>query len=246
MKDGWNLWHGCRKISEGCANCYVYRMDAEHGRDPATPHRTAAFGLPLRKNRAGEYRVPSGSTLWTCFTSDFFLEDADAWRSEAWRMIAARPDVEFIIITKRIHRFHASLPEDWGEGYPNVRIGCTCENQRRADERLPLFRAAPIAHRFIVCEPLLEPIDLSPYLDDRIEEVTVGGESGAEARICDYAWVLGIREACVAAGVPFHFHQTGANFRRDGRIYAVPRLHQHDQAKRAGIDFSPITKHYTP
>ena len=77
MRDGWNPWHGCRKLSEGCANCYVYRMDAEHGRDPTLPHRTAAFGLPLRKNRKGEYRVPSGSTLWTCFSSDFFLEEAD-------------------------------------------------------------------------------------------------------------------------------------------------------------------------
>ena len=73
MKDSWNLWHGCHKISEGCANCYVYRIDAAHNRSPSTPHRTGAFNLPLRKTRAGEYRVPPGATLWTCFTSDFFL-----------------------------------------------------------------------------------------------------------------------------------------------------------------------------
>lgn len=239
MKDSWNLWHGCRKLSEGCANCYVYRIDGAHGRDPAAPHRTGAFGLPLRKNRAGEYRISPGSTLWTCFTSDFFLEEADEWRREAWQIIAARPDVTFIIITKRIARFRESLPDDWGDGYPNVRIGCTCENQRRADERLPLFLAAPIAHRFIVCEPLLEPIDLSPYLDPRIEEVSVGGESGDGARICDYAWIQQIRTACVAANIPFHFHQTGANFCRDGRIYTIPRAKQHDQARRANIDFTP-------
>ncbi len=239
MKNGWNLWHGCHKISEGCANCYVYRLDALHDRDPASPHRTGAFGLPLRKTRSGEYRVPSGSALWTCFTSDFFLEEADEWRREAWQTIAARPDVDFYIITKRIFRFSVSLPDDWGAGYPNVHIGCTCENQKRADERLPLFLAAPIAHRFIVCEPLLEPIDLSPYLDARVEEVSVGGESGEGARICDFAWIEAIRDACVRASVPFRFHQTGANFRRDGRVYTIPRHKQHEQARRAGIDFTP-------
>lgn len=246
MREGWNPWHGCRKLSEGCANCYVYRMDAEHGRDPTHVHRTAAFGLPIRKNRKGEYRVLPGSTLWTCFSSDFFLEEADEWRQEAWAMMAARPDVEFIFITKRIHRISAVLPPDWGDGYSNVHIGCTCENQRRADERLPLFLAAPIRHRFIVCEPLLEPIDLSPYLDHRIEEVSAGGESGPGARVCDYAWVMGIRDACAEAGVAFHFHQTGANFRRDGRSYIIPRSRQHEQAKRAGIDLSPAAKYYTP
>ena len=236
---GWNPWHGCHKISEGCANCYVYRIDAAHNRSPSTPHRTGAFNPPLRKTRAGEYRVPPGATLWTCFTSDFFLEEADEWRPEAWRIIAARPDVTFIIVTKRIARLAATLPDDWGDGYPNVRIGCTCENQRRADERLPVFLDAPIAHRFIVCEPLLGPIDLSPYLDACIEEVSVGGESGDGARVCDYAWVLGIRAACVQAGIPFRFHQTGARLQIGARIYTIPRSKQHEQAQRAKINFSP-------
>ncbi|MBQ3125727.1 MAG: DUF5131 family protein, partial [Clostridia bacterium] len=155
MRDGWNPWHGCRKYSEGCANCYVYRIDAAHRRDPESPHRTAAFDLPIRHRRDGEFRIPAGETLWTCFSSDFFLEEADEWRPDAWRMIAARPDLRFVIITKRIARMAEALPADWGEGYPNVRIGCTCENQRRADERLPIFLNTPIAHRFIVCEPLL-------------------------------------------------------------------------------------------
>lgn len=237
MIDGWNPWHGCHKLSEGCANCYVYRIDAAHERDPSTPHRTGAFGLPLRKTRAGEYRIPPGATLWTCFSSDFFLEEADAWRPEAWAMMAARPDVTFVFFTKRIARFYDVIPPDWGDGYPNVRIGCTCENQRRADERLPIFLAAPIARRLIVCEPLLGPIDLTPYLSRRIAEVSVGGESGAGARICDYAWVTGIRDACVRAGVPFHYHQTGARLRIGERVYAIPRAKQHEQARRAGIDF---------
>lgn len=239
MRDGWNPWHGCRKLSEGCANCYVYRIDGAHDRDPATPHRTGAFGLPIRKTRSGEYRVPPGAMLWTCFSSDFFLEEADEWRPQAWAMIAARPDVTFTFFTKRITRFYDVIPPDWGEGYPNVRIGCTCENQRRADERLPIFLSAPIARRMIICEPLLGPVDLTPYLDSRIEEVSAGGESGPRARLCDYRWVLDIRDACVAAGVAFSFHQTGANFRMGDRVYAIPRAKQHEQARRAGINFAP-------
>ena len=82
MTGGWNPWHGCHKQSEGCANCYVYRIDAAHDRDPSTPHRTGAFGLPTRKTRTGEWRVPDGTVLYTCFSSDFFLEEADAWRPE--------------------------------------------------------------------------------------------------------------------------------------------------------------------
>lgn len=239
MNDGWNPWHGCHKISEGCANCYVYRIDAAHDLDPTTPHRTATFSLPIRHKRDGSYVIPDGETVYTCFSSDFFLEEADAWRDEAWAMMAARPGVDFVFFTKRIGRIHSVLPADWGAGYPNVTIGCTCENQRRADERLPIFLAAPIARRTLICEPLLGPIDLAPYLDGRIESVSVGGESGPDARVCDYAWVTAIRDACVAAGVAFHYHQTGARLRMGERIYTPPRKKQHEQAKRAGIDYDP-------
>lgn len=69
-----------------------------------------------------------------------------------------------------------------------------------------------------------------------MQGVTVGGESGENARTCEYAWVLGIREQCVRAGVPFHFKQTGANFVKDGKRYAIPRKLQHAQAKKANID----------
>jgi protein gp37 len=59
---------------------------------------------------------------------------------------------------------------------------------------------------------------------------------GSEARVCDYAWVLGIREQCIVANVPFHFKQTGAHFRKDGRLYNIPRNQQMKQAHRAAID----------
>lgn len=235
----WNPWHGCRKLSAGCKNCYVYREDAAHGRDASKVARTVKFDLPVKRARDGSYKIPSGATIYTCFTSDFFIEEADAWRPEAWRMMRERQDLDFMFITKRIDRVSACLPTDWDEGYPNVSVGCTCENRRTADYRLPLFRSAPIKKRFIVCEPLLERIDLSPYLGSWIDSVVVGGESGEGARPCDYAWVLDIRSQCEAAGVPFRFKQTGANFIKDGKRYKIERKYQHAQAKKAGIDLFP-------
>ena len=122
---GWNLWHGCHKISPGCAHCYVYRMDEAYGRDASQVRRNADFSLPLRKNRQGTYKIPPGDMVYTCFTSDFFLEDADPWRAEAWDIIRQRPDVHFLIVTKRIHRFFCELPQDWENGWPHVTICCT-------------------------------------------------------------------------------------------------------------------------
>ena len=233
----WNPWHGCQKYSEGCLNCYVFRIDGKHGRDAMRVRRNASFDLPLKKGADG-YKIKSGERVYTCLSSDFFLDTADPWRREAWEIMRRRPDLEFFIITKRILRFCESLPDDWGEGYPNVTVAVTCENQRRADERLPYFLSLPIARKEIICEPLLGEIDLSPYLSPKLLGVSVGGESGEGARVCDFDWVLTIRDACFSAGVPFTFRQTGANFKKDGRLYSVPRREQAKQARLAGIDLS--------
>jgi protein gp37 len=232
----WNPWHGCHRISAGCAHCYVYRMDAKHGKDATKVERTSGFYLPVSHARDGSYKIPPGSFIWTCFTSDFLLADADIWRGEAWRMIRERSDCEFLFITKRITRFSQCMPEDWGEGYPNVSISCTVENQAMADERLMVFRDLPIRHKQIVCEPLLEKIDLSGYLGDWVESVTVGGESGDEARMCDYDWILDIRRQCIEVDVPFRFKQTGAHFIKDGKRYWIRRAMQHAQARKANIN----------
>ena len=232
----WNPWHGCHKISAGCQNCYVYRRDAQYEKDSSVVVKTGDFNLPIKRNRAGKYKLSGNETVYTCFTSDFFLEDADAWRVEAWQMIRKRSDLHFLIITKRIHRFHVSLPDDWGNGYDNVAICCTVENQDRADYRLPIFLMEPIRYKSIICEPILESINLSVYLSPTIEEVVVGGESGDDARICNYEWVIDIREQCLQKGVAFHFKQTGAHFEKGGKLYTIPRRHQHSQAQKAGID----------
>lgn len=240
----WNPWHGCTKISAGCANCYVYRNDPRYDRDPSLIGKNACFTLPAERKRNGEYKLlPDGDYVYTCFTSDFLHPAADEWRKEAWRFMRLRQDLNFLFITKRIDRFPVSLPEDWGDGYENVTVCCTCENQEMADSRLPIFAALSIRHKIIIHEPLLGPVDIRRYLAIRekggipmIQEVVCGGESGTEARICDYSWVLSLREQCLAYGVSFRFRQTGAYFRKDGRVYRIPRRLQHIQARRAGID----------
>lgn len=234
----WNPWHGCKRVSEGCRNCYVFRIDGTHGKRGGEVHLNADFLLPLRQGIDG-YKIPPGETVYTCFSSDFLLEEADEWRTEAWRMMRLRSDLHFIFFTKRIERLEAQLPDDWGDGYPNVTIGCTCENQERADQRLPIFFSLPIKSRMIVCEPLLSAIDLTPYLTEQrlALEVSAGGESGEEARICDFAWIEQLLTACKQANVSFSYHQTGSLLLRDGIIYRVPRRHQHSQAKSACVDY---------
>ncbi len=244
----WNPWHGCHKISAGCLNCYVYRRDESVGRDASAVARTADFDLPVRRDRHWAYRLqPDGHTVFTCMTSDFFLEDADPWRPACWQMMRQRSDLHFAIITKRIHRFAACLPPDWGEGYPNVSVYCTVENQEMADYRLPIYLTLPIRHKHICHEPMLGPIQIEPYLaSGQIEYVLCGGESGPRARPCHYEWVLDTRAQCVRHGVAFHFKQTGAVFVKDGRTYRVPRRLQHSQAARAGIDYDPHPERPAP
>ena len=120
----WNPWHGCKKISPGCYNCYVYRRDAEFGKDSSIITKTSSFDLPLKKSRKKEYKLqPDGEPVYTCMTSDFFIKEADSWRPEAWRMIKYRSDLDFVIITKRIDRFMDCIPEDWGDGDIIIEIG---------------------------------------------------------------------------------------------------------------------------
>ena len=235
----WNPWHGCHKLSAGCMHCYVYRRDESCGLDASQVYKTQTFSLPVAKKRDGSYKLPAGAWIWTCFTSDFLLEDADAWRADAWRMIRERADCRFFFITKRIDRLEACLPPDWGAGYDNVHICCTAENQDRADYRLPILANAPIKHKYIASEPLLTPIDMRGHLGPWVKQVTVGGESGAQARLCRYEWILDIRRQCIEAGVPFYFKQTGARFEKDGKIYHVKRQYQHAQARKAGISTTP-------
>lgn len=237
----WNPWHGCKKYSDGCLNCYVYRRDAQFGKDSSIVTKTSDFKLPFKKNKTGEYKLTEkDNPVYTCMTSDFFIDEADTWRDDIWEMIFSRPELQFIIITKRIERAEDCFPINWGEGYENVTLVCTCENQKEADKRLPVFLKLPAVHKEIIHEPMLERIDISSYLSSgQISRVVCGGESGSCARVCDFDWILDTRRQCIEAGVAFYFKQTGANFRKNGKVYNIERKLQHSQAVKADINFEP-------
>ena len=244
----WNLWHGCTKASTGCLHCYKYRRDESLGKDPSVVTKTESFNLPVKIIRSGEhkgkYKVPKGSHIDTCFSSDFFHPDADDWRDEAWDMIRKRSDCTFFMITKRPERIADHLPSGWKTGWEHVTIAVTCENQEMIDKRLPVYLSLPICHHSVMIEPMLTAVDLRPYIREYrssdgsplIKLVSAGGESGAGARMCDYAWVKDVQLQCVENGISFYYHQTGAKLIKDGKIYNVPRKFQHSQAHKAGLD----------
>jgi len=222
MRTIWNPWHGCRRVSEGCAHCYMYFLDRLRGADGSRVYTTEAFDYPVRRDRKGRYAVPPGVTLWVCMTSDFFLEEADVWRADAWRMMRERCDVAFLLITKRVSRIAECLPSDWGSGYENVICYATAENQKRAAERVPLLLELPFAHRGVACSPLIGAVDLSPWLGSgKIERVMCGGENYDGARPCRWEWVTDLASQCRAANVSFTFFETGNVFVKDGKTYRL-------------------------
>jgi len=238
----WEPWTGCYKVSEGCEYCYYYGpFSKRHGQNTIT--KTDDFNKPIAHTAKGKPRIASGKIVATCFASDFFIEEADGWRNEVWAMIKQRSDLDFLILTKRIDRFLVSLPADWEDGYDNVNIGCSIETQALADYRLPLFLSYPIKRRYVACAPLLEPIDLTRYLGG-ISHVTVGGETGRQARECDYSWVLDIREQCLSAGITFWFKNTGSLFRHNGEVQKVNPYKQGSLAKEFEISITDGKKLY--
>lgn len=222
-------------------NCYVYRRDESIGKDASIVSKTGDYDLPIKRNRQGEYKISSDEGIvFACMTSDFFLEDADEWRQGCWDMIRERNDLQFHIITKRIDRFEKCIPSDWGEGWEHVTVCCTCENQEMADHRLPIFLSLPIKHREVISEPMIGEINIEKYLrTGLIGHVSCGGESGDNARPCDFRWIQEVRRECIRCGVPFTFRQTGAVFIKDGRVYHLERKLHILQAKKSGYSYVP-------
>lgn len=239
MHDIWNPWHGCTKISEGCQNCYMYCMDRRFDKDGSKIYKTQSFEYPLQKDRKGHYKIKSGEYIRICMASDFFLEEADEWRSDVWKMIKQRSDVIFFILTKRAHRIKQCLPNDWGDGYDNVILNVTCENQKRADERIPILLEIPARHKGIMCAPLIDSIDLSAYLSSgQIEQVVVGGENYDGKRPCRYEWVFDLYKSARKYDVKFCFIETGTYFIKDNKGYYIP-----SKIKQANLAYKSRLRH---
>lgn len=234
----WNPWRGCHRYSEGCRFCYIHKGDAKRGVDTDRIVPAENFDAPVERKKNGEYRMKSGQLVYLCFSTDFLLEDADPWRGRCWEIIRERSDLNFLFLTKRIERFLDCIPADWGEGYDNVIVGCTVENQHAADIRLPIFAKLPIKHKNIICQPMISQMDIEQYLDG-VELVVVGGESDRYARPLHYDWVLKVRESCIRKGVAFEFRQLGTHFIKDGKEYTIQKKDLCAQARKADINFRP-------
>lgn len=238
----WNPWHGCKKCSEGCQNCYVYVLDKRYNRDTTIISKNKSnFNLPIKKDREGNYKLESGSFVRVCMTSDFFLEEADEWREEAWDFIRERPDVTFSLLTKRAHRIKQCLPRDWGNGWDNVTFAVSCENQKYVDIRIPYLLEVPTKHRWISLKPFIGEMDLEKYLSTgQIENVLAGGENYHGSRPLHYEWVEKIYEQCKKYDVKFIFGQTGNIFVKDGVKYHIyDKTKQMIEALKTGLHYPP-------
>lgn len=203
----WNPWHGCTKVSPGCAHCYMYREKKRYGQDPAQVVRSkTTFASPL------QWKEPR--RIFTCSWSDFFHEAADPWRAEAWDIIQRTPQHTYQILTKRPERIREHLPSDWGAGWPNVWLGVSIENQRWMT-RLEELAAIPAARRFVSAEPLLgalafDEVFTPRQLGDLLHWVIVGGESGKDRRTMDVEWLRSIVDQCDEAGIAAYVKQDSA------------------------------------
>ena len=231
----WEPWRGCKKISEGCKFCYIHKGDIKRGVDTNVVVQTKNFTKPIERLKDGSYKIKNGM-IYTCFSTDFFIEEADLWRDECWRMIKERADLTFLFLTKRIDRFYDCIPADWKDGYENVIICCTIENQENADYKLNIFADLPIKHKYITSQPLIEKINIEKYLSD-IELVVVGGEYDVNARVLEYDWVLDIREQCIRTNTNFEFRQCGTYFIKDGIKYTLKYGDLMKQARLANINY---------
>lgn len=234
MASIWNPWRGCHRYSDGCKYCYIHKGDSKKNINTNEIIKTKDFDKPIQKLKNGNYKMKSG-LVYVCFQSDFLLEDTDSWRMDCYNMIKERSDCDFLFLTKRIERFNKVLPLDWDMGYDNIIVGCTIENQENANYRLNIFKTLPIKHKNIICQPLLEDLDIEKYLDD-IELVVVGGESDYNARPLNYEWVLHIKEQCIRKNVKFEFRQAGTHFIKDNKNYYLKTFELMKVARELNID----------
>jgi protein gp37 len=152
--------------------------------------------------------------------SDLFHDDVpDRFIFDILWTMRTLPRHTFQILTKRPERMRSLVRRKFRTNEPpqNVWFGVSVENQSAADERIPLLLDTRDAVRWLSCEPLLDPVDLGPYLDD-LDWVVVGGESGPGARPMDLDWAREIRDQCIGAGVPFFFKQVGGRRKINGHF----------------------------
>lgn len=222
----WNIAVGCSKVDADCKFCYMYRQSLNATRyKPNEVRRTkGVFKMPLR--------LTTPSKIFTSSLTDFFHEDIDMYRAEAWEIIRQCPEHTFQILTKRPERIEACLPKDWGEGWPNVWLGTSVGSQEGIHRAITLSKIDAVV-KFLSLEPLHGPIDLKEakfYVGEPLDEwfnvlpafewVIVGGESGNENgkyryRECRLEWIESIVKCCELDHIPVFVKQMGTHLAKE-------------------------------
>jgi three-Cys-motif partner protein len=214
-----NPWWGCHKVSPACDNCYAEIWARRVGQPVwglKAPRRffgDAHWIQPLRWDHEAA-AAKSRARVFCASMADVFEQQGslDAERSRLWHLIDQTPNLDWLLLTKRPQNILSMTP--WVDDWPrNVWIGTTVENQKLAEQRLPYLLAIPAAVRFLSCEPLLGPLDLSSWFRrpsfNPIDWIIAGGESGAHSRPMHPDWISELLRQCQHAQIPFHFKQWG-------------------------------------
>lgn len=226
----WNPVTGCDRVSAGCDHCYALtlakRLQAmgspryANDGDPRTSGPGFAVTLhPDLLDAPRAWRRPR--TVFVNSMSDLFHAKVPLdFIQSVFDTMAATPQHTYQILTKRASRLARLAPKlPWPE---NVWMGVSVENSD-ALRRIDFLRQVPASVRFLSCEPLLGPLDDLNL--EGLSWVIVGGESGPQYRPIDLSWVTGVRDKCLAAGVPFFFKQWGGRTPKaagrllDGRVW---------------------------
>ncbi|MGH2478380.1 MAG: DUF5131 family protein, partial [Ktedonobacteraceae bacterium] len=220
----YNPWWGCTKVSEECKRCYAEGIANHFGYrttwGPASTSSRRFFGEnhwqePLTWHQQAE-REGHRHSVFCASMADIYEDNPILvpHRARLWKLIEATPMLNWLILTKRPENILIMSP--WKSQFPdNVWLGTSVGLQRRAEERVPLLLQVPATVRFLSCEPLLDKVDLSPWITD-LQWIICGGESGTGARPMDLEWARLLREQCQDAQVPYFFKQVGGRYHNSG------------------------------
>ena len=220
-QSSWNPWYGCHKISDGCKFCYMYRDLSRFGHDPSIVRRSkTTFFDPIK------WKEPR--LIFPCSWSDFFVEEADQWREEAWKIIKQTPQHTYQMLTKRIERVRDHLPPDWGNGYPNVWLGVSIESNKYLEDRIDYLSWIKAKVRWVSAEPLLHYLYFGFKRSKlkHIDWVVTGGESGFATgdyryRECKIKWIESVVEQCQDARVPVFVKQLGTHLAKELNLSSI-------------------------